>query len=98
MGIAETHLNEGEKFALDGYIIKRSVRTAEGGGVMIVYSEKIENMVTVISETSDDSGFDSLWVKVNNGRIAIRVGVVYMPQEKETTIKDLKKIYKQIEE
>ena len=41
-GIAETHLNEGEKFAVDWYKIKRSDRTAEGGGVMIAYSEKIK--------------------------------------------------------
>ena len=97
MGVAETHLNEGENFTIKGYKIKRSDRKADGGGVMVVYNEKIQNMVTVISETSDNEGFDSIWIKLNNGRIAVQIGVVYMPQENESTIKELNQIYQHIE-
>ena len=64
---------------------------------MVLYDEKIKNMVTVVNETDEKDGFESIWVLVNNNRVAIKVGVVYMPQENESTIKKLKEIYKQIE-
>ena len=98
VGIAETHLCEGENFEVEGYISKRSDRKMQGGGgVMVMYHEQIQNMVTVVHETDDQNGFESIWIKLNNDRIVVKVGVIYMPQESETTIKKLESIYKQIE-
>ena len=41
---------------------------------------------------------EMLWMKLDNGKIAIRIGVVYMPQENKTKLDVIKNIYKKIEE
>ena len=37
MGIAESHLNEGEAFEIEGYECERCDRETKGGGVMVMY-------------------------------------------------------------
>ena len=96
MCIAESHLKDGENFEIEGYKVERCDRkSSAGGGVMVIYDKQIQHMVTVVSE--EDCEFEAMWMKVDNGRIAIKLGVIYMPQEDKTTVKKLQQIYKKIE-
>ena len=52
--------------------------------------------MTTVGEDRDNC--EIRWMKLDNGRARVKIGVVYMPQEKSTTTPELKKIYKRIEE
>jgi exonuclease III len=100
VGIVETHLQEGEPFELDeleGYCkpVRNDRKEQEGGGVMLLYKKELKNIVTIVGEEKKD--FEAIWMKINNGRIDVKVGVIYMPQETETTVVKMKEIYKKIE-
>ena len=49
----------------------------EGGGVMLV----IKDCISALVVDKDISHGEGMWVSVNNGRVNIRIGVVYNPQE-----------------
>ena len=46
----------------------------------------------------EDGKEEMLWIKLGNGKVKARIGIVYMPQENEVKVDDLKNIYKKIEE
>ena len=46
----------------------------------------------------EDEREEMLWIKLDNGKVKARIGIVYMPQENEVKVGDLKRIYKKIEE
>ena len=94
VGIAETNLQEGESVEIEGYRVKRNDREKQGGGVMIMYKECLKNMVTVVNEESED--FEALWIRLSNGKLNSRIGVIYMPQEDKTPIKKVERIYGEI--
>ena len=81
MGLVETHLEEGEPFEIEGYDSVRNDRNMHGGGVMVLYKKQLENVI----------------IRIDNGRLAMKVGVIYMPQEDKTSLKKMKEIYKDIE-
>ena len=95
LGLAETKLEEGEIIKLEGYEIERVDREEEGG-VLIAYKKCLKNVMQIVREEKEDC--EMLWMKLDNGKIAIRIGVVYMPQENKTKLDVIKNIYKKIEE
>ena len=96
IGISETRLNKGDPLEIEGYEVKRRDRTGDGGGVLIAYKREIENIVRVVRE--EHGKFEMIWVKLDNTVTKVRIGVVYMPQENETTVDELQDIYRMIEE
>ncbi len=96
IGITETKLDELETLKLEGYEIKRVDRKGGAGGVMIAYKECLKNIVVVVREEKEAE--EMLWVTINNNKTKLRVGIVYMPQEKDTKVPEIKAIYKKIEE
>ena len=96
LALAETKLCEGEDVKIEGYEIERVDRKEDGGGVLIAYKTCIKNIMSIVKEERENC--EILWMKVDNGKTKIKIAVVYMPQENEIKIADLKKIYKQIEE
>jgi exonuclease III len=52
-------------------------------------------VVTVVGEETDDC--EILWIKIDNGKVKLKMAAVYMPQESQTKIGKLRKIYKDIE-
>ena len=56
----------------------------------------MKNVTQIVREEKEDC--EMLWMKVDNGEIAIRIVVVYMPQENKTKLDVIKNIYKKIEE
>ena len=98
IGITETKLLKKEDMEIEGYCIKRVDREKEdgGGGVLIAYKKCLKNVVMVVREEKEN--VEMLWLKIDNGKVKLRVGIVYMPQEKDTRLETIKKIYKKIEE
>ena len=77
------------KFKIDGYTILRKDRNGEGGGVMLV----IKDCISALVVDKDITHGESMWVSVNNGRVNIRIGVVYNPQGSRVNKEMLQKVY-----
>ena len=95
MALVETKLDKDDIFNIDGYEIERNDRVADGGGVLIAYKKSFRNIMTIGSKYNDHN-CEILWMKLDNGIEKVRIGVVYMPQECRTLLKDIKSIYKAI--
>ena len=98
IGITETKLGELDTFSLleCGYLVKRVDRKAGAGGVLIAYKKCLKHVAVVVREEKEAE--EMLWIKFDNGKFKLRVGLVYMPQEKEIKVAELKNIYKKMEE
>ena len=95
LALVETKLRDGEPFEIEGYNIIRVDRRGEGGGVLIGYKNKLNNMVTVVRKEREDC--EIVWVKLDNKKVRARIGVVYMPQE-NVPLRIIKRIYDTIME
>ena len=96
IAITETHLGEKEKIDIQGYEVYRSNGSTQSGGVAIAILKKVSNIVVQVLERNNIG--QSLWLLLNNTKIKLRIGLIYAPQEKDTLAKDLKIIYKEIED
>ena len=94
MAITETWLEEEIEFSIKGYQLFRNDRNEDGGGVLIAVKDVLENITVEVNRTSEL--YESIWVSINNGKAKLKVGVVYLPQEKVSTEKDYSHIFKQI--
>ena len=97
MGLVETKLNESDNIEWKDFVIKRVDRDEEGGGVLIAFKKSLTNIMMTIKEYRNHD-CEMLWMKLDNGKIKIRIGVIYMPQESRTLLKELKVVYEAIEE
>ena len=95
IGITETKLNKDDLFEIDGYTTKRVDRTSDGGGVLIAYKKCFKKLPLVVREEKAEE--EMLWIKIDNGITKLRVGIVYMPQEKDVKVSTIQGIYKKIE-
>ena len=94
IGISETKLNEKDTLKIEGYKVKRVDRKTDGGGVLIAYKKCLKKLVLVVREEREDE--EMLWLKLDNGKVKMRIGIVYMPQENETRKEVIQGIYKKI--
>ena len=69
-------------------------RDEHGGGIMVLIKEKMKH-IAVIVEKNTEVG-ESMWLTISNGRVNIRMGLVYAPQESETNVPELTTMYKNI--
>ena len=93
----ETKLNKEDKVEIPGFEISRVDRVEDGGGVMLVYRKCLKKIMVETKEIRLHNA-EMLWKKLNNGKVKIVIGVIYMPQESRTKIDKLKEIYQVIEE
>ena len=93
--LVETHMVKQEQIKISGYEIYRLDDTNNSGGILIGVSNRIKTIV-IEAERFTDIGFIE-WLLVDNGRIKIRLGVVYAPQETVTSAKELEKMYNNIQ-
>ena len=93
--ITETHLIEKEELEIDGYELYRNDRDQDGGGVLIGIQEQLKNIVTVVEK--QHAVEENLWLVINNNQVAIRVGVIYAPQESRTAKEAYEEMYENIE-
>ena len=92
--ITETHLVEKEDLEIEGYEIYRNDRDSDGGGVLIGIQKQLDNLVTIVEEKKDT--VETLWMVLDNDQVAIRVGVIYAPQESRTTLEKYEEMYQSI--
>ena len=71
-------------------------RNKDGGGVIIAVKKVLKNVTVEVHRTTEV--FESLWIVINNTKVKIRIGVVYLPQEKTLKDKDISNIYKMIKQ
>ncbi len=96
VALIETKLKEGELLELQGYKMARVDRDEEGGGVLIAFKRTLDN-IWICTKEYKKHGCEMVWVKIENTKIKVKIGVVYMPQESRTKLDILKEIYQEIE-
>ena len=92
IGITETHMDELYDLKIDNYEIYPNSRNKDGGGIVIAVRKELKYVTTEVKKTKEK--IESLWVLIDNGRIKIRIGVVYFPQEQDQDLKEIYKIIK----
>ncbi len=96
VALAETWLEETEEFEFENYKIFRNDRNKDGGGVLLAIRKEFVNIVIEVSHTKEM--FESLWIAFDNGNVKAKLGVVYMPQEKDVNTEELGSIYTMLKE
>ena len=92
--VTETWMDEDYALEIDGYCKPcRNDRNQDGGGVMIVVRKELKNVTTEVKSTKEY--LESLWIVINNERIKLRIGAVYLPQEKDQQVKEIYDIIKE---
>ena len=66
-------------------------RNKDGGGVLIAVLDVFAKITVEVSRTKEV--YESLWVVINNGKVNVKIGVVYLPQEKPLSDKELTDVY-----
>ena len=94
VALVETKLEKGDDLDIEGYKSYPMNRDMHGGGIMILVKEKLEHISTVVEESTEVG--EIMWLTLSNGRTNIRLGLIYAPQEKETTVPELKIMHKNI--
>ena len=97
VAIVETKLEKEEKIELPGYKVTPVNRNEEGGGALLAIRNNLTNLVVSTNEYKQH-GAEMVWIKLDNTKVKIKIGVIYMPQESRTNLDVLEIIYKNIEE
>ena len=97
IGLVETKLNKDDQVTIPGYITAPVSRDEEGGGVLIAYKQCLKK-ITVITKEYKENNAEMIWIRINNNKIKIRIGLIYMPQESRTKVDKLQMIYKAMKE
>ena len=97
MAIVETKLKDDDAVEIPGYEFSRVNRNEDGGGVLLFFRRCLAKIMIEVAETRLHDA-EILWNRLDNGKVKIKIGVVYMPQESRTKLDKLKEIYKTIEE
>ena len=93
IALTETWTDDSYDMELDGYVKYPNNRNEEGGGVLVAVRKELKNVTTEVKRTKD--AMESLWIVINNNRIKIRIGIVYLPQEQDQDLKEIYSIIKQ---
>ena len=94
--LTETHLGEDEQIGIKGYKVFDNNRNGDGGGILIAIKDEIAAVTVEIKK--EKTHHEALWLRINNGRTKIRVGVIYAPQENKQNSAESEKMYDSIEE
>ncbi len=95
LGMVETMVDETESIEYNGYKIYRKDRNKDGGGVMLLIKDVLHGIIVEEEESQED---ECIWLTMNNGRVNLRIGVIYNPQESRTSKEQLTSIYARIEQ
>ena len=97
IALVETKLMKDDNLEIPGYKVERADRDEEGGGVLVAIRKSLQN-IWVITKEYKKHDCEMLWLKMNNNKSKVKIGVVYMPQESRTKVEILREIYSVIEE
>ena len=79
IALVETKMDKEESLEIPGYENKRVDRIGDGGGVMLAFKRSLVNVIVFTAEYRLHNA-EMLWVRLDNGRIKLKIGVIYMPQ------------------
>ncbi len=95
IAVTETWLNEEDSLKIEGYeTIYRNEREGKGGGILIAIHNNLRHVVCETGRTNEE--YESIWIVLNNGKVNLKLGVVYFPQEKDITVMEAESIYRKI--
>ena len=83
-----------DKIVMAGYTIYRNDRNGDGGGVLIAIKDVLKGIM--VEESNSKRKEESIWLSLTNNKTKIRIGIVYNPQENETTKDELEEVYGRI--
>ena len=95
IALVETKLNG--KIDIPVYIVSQVDRDSEGGGVLLAYKRSLKRIVVCTNEVKLNQA-EMGWHMLDNGKIRLKIGVIYMPQESRTSLQKLQEIYDVMEE
>ena len=95
IALAETLIEDDEEVKIEGYKISKP---AEKGsrGIMIAVAKDLEKITSIVME--DNTSGEQIWIKVCNGKVNLRIGLIYAPQENKIKVMELRKMYRMIQE
>ena len=96
IAVVETKLAQMGDFDIPGYKTLMMNRDENGGGLMISVKDELKNIVVECEEKNEVG--EAKWILIDNGRNKIRLGLLYAPQENKTSKKQLKVMYKELQE
>ena len=96
--IMETLCEKGDEPDIQGYTIKtpQNKRNENWGGILFAIREEFENQVQIKSENNEVA--EILFMQIICGPETLTLGLVYAPQENQTTVEEMDAMYKYIEE
>ena len=94
--LVETKIAVKEEMEMEGYTPYPMNRNEHGGGILLLVKKELKNLVVVVQEQVEVG--EVMWITLSNNRNNIRIGVVYVPQEKDVKVDELKLMYKSIKE
>ena len=65
------------------------------GGILIGVNNNLKYISIKVNESNGKE--EMIWILINNNRVKLRIGVVYMPQESGSTVQELAECYKKTE-
>ena len=65
------------------------------GGILIGVNNNLKYISIKVNESNGKE--EMIWILINNNRVKLRIGVVYMPQESRTTVQELAECHKKTE-
>ena len=95
IGIVETHLEETEKFEIEGYELWRNDRNEEGGGVAVAIKKEYKHVIIETSKYKEKE--ESIWV-LHGSETKYKIGVWYNPRGDAVKKQELKEMYNRLEE
>ena len=87
-------LGENEKVKIPGYDNFYNSNKSGKGGIIIAVQNALEEVTIETDKTLEE--YQTLWIKIDNGRNKINVGCVYAPQESKTKVAVFNQMYNHI--
>lgn len=95
VGLVETHLSGEDRINIDGYEVVRKDRKRDGGGILIAVKSKYKNVMLEVINKDDVE--ESLWIVLGQ-KTRYKIGVVYAAKGDKEKKKEIKDMYKLINE
>jgi hypothetical protein len=92
--ITETMLGKKEKIEIQGYENFYNNNVSGKGGIVIAIKNELKEVTVEVDQVTKE--YQSLWIKIDNGKNRINIGCIYAPQENKTKIATLNQMYNHI--
>ena len=93
--VVETLVEEESEIEMKGYKILLPATKGQRG-IVIAVRKELEKITSIVMEDIDPA--EQMWIQIANGKINLRIGLIYAPQESRTKLDVLKIMYKKIEQ